>query len=107
MSNLCYKTLMSFLSAEKEAEAGQKEEELVAAVGKLQGLLKESVERNEAQEKQFNEESGQLEAEINQRDEVIKRLSKELENANVLVAALEDQSMDSFKYRVFTLNAIN
>lgn len=65
---------------------------MTVAVQELQGLLKESVERYETQEKKFDTERGQLEAEIKERDEAFKKLSKELENANVLVAALEEQS---------------
>ena len=77
----------------KASDAEEKSGELAKAVEELQGLLKQSSERYGALEDNLEKEKEENKQEIQRRNEAIRGLKKELEDANELIKSLKQRGL--------------
>ena len=74
-------------------ESEGKAAELTAAVGELQGMLKESADRYGALENSLDAEKAEHREETRRRNEAIKGLKRELDTANDLIKTMRNKGL--------------
>ena len=86
-------TNLANLYKTQTSDAEEKSTELGKAVEELQGLLKQSSERYGALEDNLEKEKDENKEEIRRRNEAIRALKKELDNANELIKTLKHRGL--------------